>query len=155
MSRRQPSTDSPLTASLTTTITTVLDNVRRELQKAGAMARDTAPSIHERYEFESGEPDLGYLSEIVADLMNGIAAKLVVASVLRARSLGVSLAIEEQRRRLRQAQAVLCSMAHFLRTQPQAPHLVAFVSSLTATCESALNALDPTALGLPTPTPKL
>ena len=155
MSRRQPTPDSPLTASLTATITTVLDNVRRELQKAGATARDTAPSIHERYEFESGEPDLGYLSEIVADLMNGIAAKLVVASVLRARSLGVSLAIEEQRRRLRQAQAVLCSMARFLRTQPPAPHLFAFVSSLTATCESALTALDPTALGLPTPTPKL
>ena len=154
MSRRQPSTDSPLTESLTATVTTVLDNVRRELQKAGAAARDTAPSIHDRYEFESGEPDLGYLSELVAELMNGIAAKLVVASVLRARSLAVSRAIEEQRRRLRQAQAVLRSMAHFLRTQ-QAPHLLAFVSSLTATCESALTALDPMALGLPTSTPKL
>ena len=52
MPRRQPSEDSALTASLRTTITTALDNVRRQLQEAGATARGTAPSIHESCDVE-------------------------------------------------------------------------------------------------------
>lgn len=132
----------------------VLDDVRHQLQEAEATALGIAPSIHESCDFNSDQPNLGYLCEHVAELMNGIAAKLLVASVLQVRSLALAVAIEEQRRRLRRTRAVLYSMAYFLRAtpQPNAPHLLLVFSSLTVTCESALTALDPVAFGLPIPT---
>lgn len=153
MPRRQPASDSTLSESSRTKIKTVLENVHRQLQEAGATARGRAPSTHESFYFEPEQRHLGYLCELVAELMNAIAAKLVVASVLQTRSLALAVAIEEQRRRLRQAQAVLCSMTYCLRTapQPQAPHLTFVFSSLNAICESALTALNPVALGLPIP----
>ena len=135
----------------------VLDDVRHQLQEAEATALGTAPSIHESCDFNSDQPNLGYLCEHVAELMNGAAAKLLVASVLQAHSLALAVAIEEQRLRLRRTQAVLCSMTYFLRTtpQPNAPHLLVVFSSLAATCELALTALDPVALGLPIPAPDI
>lgn len=155
MPRHQPSNDLPLTASVRTTVTTALDNVRRQLQQAGATARGTAPSIHQSCDFESDQPDFGCLCELVAELIESVASKLVVVSVLQARSLGLAIAIEAQRRRLRRTRAVLCSMTYFLRTAPLpgAPNLLVVLSSLTATCQSVLTALDPVALGLPIPAP--
>ena len=139
MPRRQPSKDSSLPASSRTTIMAVLDDVRHQLQEAEATAPGPAPSIHESCDFNSDQPNLGYLCEQVAELMNGIAAKFLVASVLQVRSLALAVAIEEQRRRLRRTQAVLCSMTFVLRTtpQPNAPHLLVVFSSLAVTCELA------------------
>lgn len=133
----------------------VLDDVRHQLQEAGATALRTASSILESCDLNSDQPNWGYLCEQVAELMNGAAAKLLVASVLRVAPLALAGAIEEQRRRLRRTQAVLFLITHFLRTapQPNAPHLLVVFSSLTVTCESALTALDPLALGLPIPAP--
>jgi hypothetical protein len=132
----------------------VLDDVRRQLQEAGATALRTAPSTHESCDFNSDQPNWGYLCEQVAELMNGIAAKLLVASVLRVAPLALAVAIEEQRRRLRRTRAVLSLITCFLRTtaQPNAAHLLVVFTSLTVTCESALTALDPVAFGLPIPT---
>lgn len=126
-----------------------LEHVRTQLQGAGSTARDTAPSIHTSYDFESGRPDLGCLCELVAEIFDSVAAKLVVASVLRGRSPDLGTAVEEQRRRLLQAQAVLCAMTYFLRRTPrgEAIHLLV-VYSLAADCEAALSALEPAALGV-------
>lgn len=150
MPRRQPSKKSSRAAS--TEIGTVLDEVRVQLEEAGVRARDSAPSLHDASDFEVDQPDLGCLCELVAELLDSVASKLVVASVLRTRAPGVAVAIAEQRRRLRRVHALLCLMTHFLRLTPQAKasHLLV-VFSLGATCESALTALDPSALGLPTP----
>jgi hypothetical protein len=69
-----------LTASSRTTIMAVLDDVRHRLQEAEATALGTAPSIHEAGDFNSDQPNLGYLCEQVVELTNGVAAKLLVAS---------------------------------------------------------------------------
>jgi hypothetical protein len=149
MLRRQPSRRAPRAESKEPVLR-ILDHVRTHLQEAGSTASNTAPSIHESYDFESDRPDLGCLCELVAELLDSVAAKLVVASVLRARSPDVGAAVEEQRRRLRRVQAVLCAMTYFLRRTPRgkAIHLLV-VYSLAAECEAAVSALDPAAPGVP------
>lgn len=153
MPRRRPAKRA-LRAESQTTIPTILDRVRTQLQEAGATARDTATSIHESYDFPPDRPNLGCCCELVAELLESVASKLVVAAVLHARSPDVGVALEEQRRRLRRVQAVLSAMTYFLRRTPRAtaPHLLV-VYSLAADCDSALTALDPAALGLPTSRP--
>jgi len=149
MPRRQPSRNT-LRTELKEPVPRILDHVRTQLQEAGSTARNTAPSIHESYDFESDRPDLGCLCELVAELLDSVAAKLVVASVLRARSPDIGVAVEEQRRRLRGVQAVLCAMTYFLRRTPRgkAIHLLV-IYSLAADCEAAVSALEPAALGVP------
>lgn len=150
MPRRRPSRSAPRTEPQEP-VPRILDYVRTQLQEAGATARNTAPSIHESYDSDSDRPDLGCLCELVAELLDSVAAKLVVASVLHARSRNVGAAVEEQRRRLRRAQAVLSAMTYFLRRTPRgkAIHLLV-VYSLAADCESAVSALEPAALGVST-----
>lgn len=146
MPRRRPSKSAPRAESLGP-VARILDHVRTQLEEAGSTARNIAPSIHESYDSGSDRPDLGCLCELVAELLGSVAAKLVVASVLRVRSPDIGVAIEEQRRRLRGVQAVLCAMTYFLRRTPRgkAIHLLV-VYSLAADCEAAVSALEPTAL---------
>jgi hypothetical protein len=149
MPRRRPSRSAPRTESQEP-VPRILDHVRTQLQEAGSTARSTAPSIHESYDFDSDRPDIGFLCELVAELLDSVASKLVVVSVLRARSPDIGAAVEDQRRRLRGVQAVLCAMTYFLRRTPRgkAIHLLV-VYSLAANCEAALSALEPAALAVP------
>lgn len=153
--RRHRSDESHVSTSSRARISTVLDNVRRQLQGGGAIAQSAAPSIHDLCATEFDSPNAGLLCEQIAELMDGIAGKLVVAIVLGGCSLALALAIEEQRRRLRRTQAVLQAATYFLRRdpEPKASELLATLMSLATICESALTALDPTALGLPIPKP--
>ena len=134
-----------------------LDRQLLALAKAAASARLTGSHIDEHsYDFDAGEPDLGYLCLLTHDLLDNVVRTLASlrTSFLGSEPMAIATVIEIQRQQLFKVQAVLETMTHSMRTirsQQREADLSPMFVELGTACESGLGALDPVALGLPIP----
>lgn len=139
-----------------------IETQRQELGQIRELVHSQAILLHETYEFDIGEADLGYCCDVVRDLLDRILATLEPLSVPSA--VGNRLAdpmllarmIEAPRQVLFRAQAVAEAVENLMRAHQfhaREGNLRRVMETIVLRMEQAISALEPFNLGLPIPQP--
>jgi hypothetical protein len=151
-----PSRRRPAAATLANSLGTLREHVSR----TRAVVHSAAQLLHESYQYEVDEADLGYCCDVIRDMLERVTKALQplipVSEVARRLGdpLSLAAAIELQRQVLFRAQAVARAVATLLRAHPVGPRdadLGPSFVSIDSTLEWVISEIEPLHLGLPIP----
>lgn len=130
------------------------------MEKVRAIVHSNANLLHESYDFEIGEADLGYCWDVVRDMLGRIIAALDPLSVAPgsegtpADPMMLAHAIEAPRQQLFRAQAIAQAVANLMRAHvfgDREADLGVVSEAVVQMLEDAIAELEPLQLGLPIP----
>lgn len=138
-----------------------IESQRQQLTEIRAIVDSQAKLLHETYDFEIGEADLGYCCDVVRDMLERINATLgsLVVELQSRRPLApMALAhlIEAPRQELFRAWGVASAVENLLRAHQLEAYeadLRTVMVTVVRMMDDVLAAIEPLTLGLPIPLP--
>jgi len=127
-----------------------------------AIAHSNARLLHESYDFEIGEADLGYCAGVVCDILGRVIGALEPLTIAPGQDrpppdpMKLAHEIDAQRQALFRAQAVAQAIENLMQThqvEEGEPNLSVVFSSIVEMMDTAISELEPLTLGLPIPMP--
>lgn len=135
---------------------------RRRIHEIRAIVDAQAKLMHETYDFEVGEADLGHCCDVVRDLLDRTNATLgsITLELLKSRRayapMTLAHLIEAPRQELFRAWSVASAIANVLRarkSEEDTADVQTVLLTLVRMMDDVLEAVEPLTLGLPIPMP--
>lgn len=134
-----------------------IESQRRRLNEIRAVIDSQAKLIHETYDFEVGEADLGHCCEVARDILERVTATLglIAVELLKPNRAYVPIALAHQievpRQELFRAMSVASAMENLLRLHHAEEHyreLRTIMMTLVRMMDEVIEAIEPLSLGL-------
>lgn len=156
----EPSNERPLPSLAT--LAKAIEVQRQQLARVQAIVHSNARLLHESYDFELGEADLGFCADVVRDLLGRVIVALGPLTIAPEQDrpppdpMKLAREIDAQRQALFHAQAVAQAIENLLQThqfnEGEANLRIVF-SAVVEMMDTAISELEPLTLGLPIPMP--